>query len=207
MKLRRSACSSHPRRACALGNFVQIPNQSVDSNGNVTVPYAGAVKAAERTPSEVQQDIIKAIGNRAIEPQAVVALVDQRTSLVSVPGDVNLPSRLQANAAGERLLDAITRAGGPKGPGYETWVTLERAGKRAMVPFGSLIYDQINNIWVHPGDTIYLYREPQVVLVFGATGQQGQSFVRHVEVQSVAGDCGSWLYVSASITRNSRDQR
>jgi len=147
LKLRRAACSSHPRRACALGNFVQIPNQSVDSNGNVTVPYAGAVKAAERTPSEVQQDIIKAIGNRAIEPQAVVALVDQRTSLVSVPGDVNLPSRLQANAAGERLLDAITRAGGPKGPGYETWVTLERAGKRATVPFGSLIYDQINNIW------------------------------------------------------------
>jgi len=156
------------------GNFVQIPNQSVDSNGNITVPYAGAVKAAGRTPSEVQQDIIKAIGNRAIEPQAVVALVDQRTSLVSVLGDVNLPSRLQANAAGERLLDAITRAGGPKGPGYETWVTLERAGKRATVPFGSLIYDQINNIWVHPGDTIYLYREPQVVLVFGATGQQGQ---------------------------------
>ena len=128
------------------------------------MPYAGAVKAAERTPSEVQQDIIKAIGNRAIEPQAVVALVDQRTSLVSVPGDVNLPSRLQANAAGERLLDAITRAGGPKGPGYETWVTLERAGKRATVPFGSLIYDQINNIWIPPGDTIYLYREPQVVL-------------------------------------------
>jgi polysaccharide export outer membrane protein len=156
------------------GNFVQIPNQSVDSSGNITVPYAGAVRAQGRTPSEVQQDIIRAIGNRAIEPQAVVALTDQKTSLISVLGDVNLPARLQANAAGERVLDAITRAGGPKGPGYETWVTLERGGKRATVPFGSLVYDQINNIWVHPGDTIYLYREPQVVLVFGATGQQGQ---------------------------------
>jgi polysaccharide export outer membrane protein len=156
------------------GNFVQIPNQSVDSSGNITVPYAGAVRAQGRTPSEVQQDIIRSIGNRAIEPQAVVALTDQRTSLISVLGDVNLPSRLQANAAGERILDSITRAGGPKGPGYETWVTLERGGKRATVPFGSLVYDQINNVWAHPGDTIYLYREPQVVLVFGATGQQGQ---------------------------------
>ena len=156
------------------GNYVQIPNQSVDSSGNITVPYAGAVRAQGRTPSEVQQDIVRSIGNRAIEPQAVVALTDQRTSLISVLGDVNLPSRLQANAAGEHILDAITRAGGPKGPGYETWVTLERGGKRATVPFGSLVYDQINNIWAHPGDTIYLYREPQVVLVFGATGQQGQ---------------------------------
>src|SRR4051812_31116806 len=88
------------------GNFVQIPNQSVDTSGNITVPYAGAVRALGRTPSEVQQDIVKAIGNRAIEPQAVVALVTQNTSLISVLGDVNLPSRLQANAAGEHLLDA-----------------------------------------------------------------------------------------------------
>ncbi len=27
------------------GNFVQLPNQSVDSRGNITVPYAGAVRA------------------------------------------------------------------------------------------------------------------------------------------------------------------
>lgn len=156
------------------GNFVQLPNQNVDSAGNITVPYAGAIVAKGRTPAEVQRDIINAVKNRAIDPQAVVSLADQRTSLVSVLGEVNLPSRLQANAAGERLLDAITRAGGPKGQGYETWVTLERGGKRASVPFGALVYEPANNIWVHPGDTIYLYREPQVFLAFGAAGQQGQ---------------------------------
>lgn len=156
------------------GNFVQIPNQSIDSSGNITVPYAGAVRAQGRTPSEVQQEIIKAIGNRAIEPQAVVTLADQRTSLISVLGEVNQPSRLQANAAGERILDVITRAGGPKGQGYETWVTLERGGRKATVPFGSLVYDHTNNIWVHPGDVLYVYREPQVFLAFGASGQQGQ---------------------------------
>src|SRR5882757_5339401 len=36
------------------GNFVQLPNQNVDSAGNITVPYAGAVKAAGRTPGEIQ---------------------------------------------------------------------------------------------------------------------------------------------------------
>jgi polysaccharide export outer membrane protein len=156
------------------GNFVQLPNQNVDSAGNITVPYAGAVKAAGRTPGEIQQDIVRAIGNRAIEPQVVVALITQNTSLISVLGEVNTPSRLQANAAGERVLDLIARSGGPKGQGYETWVTLERNGKRATVPFGALVYQPANNVWVHPGDTIYVYREPQVFLAFGASGQQGQ---------------------------------
>ena len=155
------------------GNFVSLPNQNVDLNGFITVPYAGAVKANGRTPAEIQQDIVKAIGNRAIEPQVVVSLVTQNTSLVSVLGEVRTPARLTANAAGERVLDLIARAGGPTGPGWETWVTLERAGKRATVPFGALVYQPANNVWVHPGDSIYVYREPQVFLAFGALGGGG----------------------------------
>lgn len=156
------------------GNFVALPNQSVDSRGNISVPYAGAIRAQNRTPAEVQQAIADALKNRAIEPQAVVALVDQRTSLISVLGEVNSPVRYPANAAGEHLLDAITRAGGPKGQGFDTWVMVERSGKQATVPFGALVYEPSNNIFVHPNDTVYVYREPQTFVAFGATGQQGQ---------------------------------
>jgi polysaccharide biosynthesis/export protein len=156
------------------GNFITLPNQNVDTDGNITVPYAGAIKANGRTPGEVQQDIVAALRNRAIEPQAVVALVDQRTSLISVLGEVNAPSRFPANAAGERVLDAITRAGGPKGQGFDTWVMLERGGRRGTLPFGALVYEPANNVFVQPNDTIYVYREPQQFLAFGASGQQGQ---------------------------------
>ena len=76
--------------------------------------------------------------------------------------------------AGEKILDEITRAGGPKGQGYDTWVMLEREGKRATVPFGALVYEPKNNIYARPNDTIYLYREPQTFVAFGASGQQGQ---------------------------------
>jgi polysaccharide export outer membrane protein len=156
------------------GNFITLPNQNVDTSGNITVPYAGAIKAEGRTPSQVQQDIVNALRNRAIEPQAVVALVDQRTSLVSVLGEVNNPSRFPVNAAGERVLDSITRAGGPKGQGFDTWVMLEREGRRTTVPFGALVYEPANNVFVQPNDTIYVYREPQTFVAFGATGKQGQ---------------------------------
>jgi polysaccharide export outer membrane protein len=156
------------------GNFVQLPNQAVDSTGNITVPYAGAIRATDRTPAEVQQSVVAALRNRAIEPQVVVALVEQRTSLISVLGEVNAPARFPASAAGEKVLDEITRAGGPKGQGFDTWVMLEREGKRATIPFGALVYDPANNIYARPNDTIYVYREPQTFIAFGASGQQGQ---------------------------------
>ena len=104
------------------GNFVTIPDQVVDNDGNISVPYAGLVKAAGRDNGEIQTDIVNRIKNRAIEPQAVVALTQQRTSLVSVIGEVNAPVRYPAAAYGaqDRITDAITRAGGIKGQGFET---------------------------------------------------------------------------------------
>jgi polysaccharide biosynthesis/export protein len=156
------------------GNFVTIPSQAVDINGNISIPYGGAIRASGRTQVEVQQAIVDSIKNRAIEPQAVVSLVDQRTSLISVLGDVGRPSRIPALLTPERILDAITRAGGPAGPGQDEWVMLERNGRRALSPFGALLYEPANNILVHPNDTIYLYREPQTFLAFGALGTQQQ---------------------------------
>jgi polysaccharide biosynthesis/export protein len=156
------------------GNFVVLPNQIVDSQGNIQVPYAGQVRALGRSAREVQISIVEALKSRAIEPQAVVTIITQNTSMISVLGEVNNPSRFPASTAGEKVLDAITRAGGPKSQGYETWLMIEREGRRATAPFGALVYEPKNNIWVHPNDTIYLYREPQTFLAFGGTGQQGQ---------------------------------
>ena len=156
------------------GNFITIPSQAVDVNGNISIPFAGAIRARGRTQVEIQQAIVDALKDRAIEPQAVVSIVDQRTSLISLLGDVGRPSRIPAQLTPERILDAITRAGGPAGPGPDEWVMLERDGRRALSPFGALIYEPANNIYVHPNDTIYLYREPQTFLAFGALGTQQQ---------------------------------
>ncbi|MGO9681936.1 MAG: polysaccharide biosynthesis/export family protein [Beijerinckiaceae bacterium] len=160
------------------GNFVTLPNQPIDTKGMISVPYAGLVPTAGKTPSQVEQSIVDRIKNRAIEPQAVVALVTQNTSLITVVGEVNSTftptGRIAAQPVGEHLLDVISRAGGLRDQGQDTWVVLERHGHRAAVPFGALIYEPANNIWAWPGDTIYLYKEPQTFLAFGAAGQQGQ---------------------------------
>jgi len=156
------------------GNFIAIPAQTVDVNGNITIPYAGAIRARGRTQAEIQQAIVDALKDRAIEPQAIVSLADQRTSLITVLGDVGRAGRLPAQLTPERILDTLSRAGGTSGPGPDEWVMLERDGRRALSPFGALIYEPANNIYIHPNDIIYVYREPQTYLTFGALGQQQQ---------------------------------
>jgi polysaccharide biosynthesis/export protein len=156
------------------GNFITIPAQAVDVNGNISIPYAGTIRARSRTQVEVQQAIVDGLKDRAIEPQAVVSVIEQKTSLITVVGDVARSGRIPANLTPERILDAISRAGGPSGPGPDIWVMLERDGRRGLAPFGALVYEPANNILVHPNDTIYLYREPQTFLAFGAVGNQQQ---------------------------------
>ena len=156
------------------GNFINIPTQAVDVNGNISIPYGGAICARGRTPVELQQAIVDALKDRAIEPQAIVSIADQRTSLITLLGDVARPSRIPAQLTPERMLDAISRAGGTSAPGPDAWVMLERDGRRALSPFGALVYEPANNIFVHPNDTIYVYREPQTFLAFGALGTQQQ---------------------------------
>jgi polysaccharide export outer membrane protein len=154
--------------AARPGNFITLPPQAVDNQGNISVPYAGAIRAQGRTAAEVQAAIVDALKNRALEPQAVVALTEQRTSFINVLGEPVGSIRFPASAAGERILDAMTRAG-LKSPGHDLWVMLERNGRREIVPFGALIYEPQNNIYVRPGDTIFIYSEPQTFLAFGAT--------------------------------------
>src|SRR5262245_35900568 len=59
------------------GNFVNLPDQQVDSSGNISVPYAGTIHVSGSEPGAIQSVIEQRLGNRAIEPQAVVAIKSQ----------------------------------------------------------------------------------------------------------------------------------
>ena len=155
-------------------NVITVPPQAVGVDGNITVPSAGIIPAKGHTVAQVQQSIVAALKNRALEPNVVVTILDQRASAYTILGDVRASGRFPVLQSGERLLDAIGRAGGLLGQGNESWVVLERQGRRALVPFGALVDEPANNIYVRPQDTIYVYREPQTFLALGAAGRQGQ---------------------------------
>jgi polysaccharide export outer membrane protein len=171
------------------GNFVQLPDQNVDNSGNITVPYAGAIRAAGRSIPDIQDEIIERLRDRALEPQVVITLKDQKSTQVSVLGEVNGAGRFPINPAGDRLLDAIARAGGPKHPNYETNVSLQRQGREATVSMIELVRDPGNNLYVRGGDIIVLSREARTYVVFGAAGQEGR-FDFEAETMSVSDALG-----------------
>jgi polysaccharide biosynthesis/export protein len=156
------------------GNFVSLPSQTVDAKGFITVPYAGQVRALNRGTPAIQRDIIDRLKDRAIEPQAIVAIVSQSSTQVTVVGDVGQPGKISINPAGDHVLDAISRAGGIRNPGYEEFVTLQRNGLKGTVYFLNLVKDPHENVFVAPGDTLYVYQYQRAFMAFGATGVSGQ---------------------------------
>ncbi len=153
------------------GNFVDLPPQAVDQKGSIYVPYAGEIPAAARTLPEIQQAIVARLRNRAIEPQVVVSLNQQHSSVVSVLGDVNTPGVLALNSVGERLLALIARAGGPKFEAIESYVTLQRDGKRVRVLLSRVVHDPNENIFIRPNDVIFLTHESPTFTALGALNQ------------------------------------
>jgi polysaccharide biosynthesis/export protein len=153
------------------GNFVNLPPQAVDQKGSIYVPYAGEIPAAARTIPDIQQAIVARLRNRAIEPQVVVSLNQQHSSVVSVLGDVNTPGVLALNSVGERLLAVIARGGGPKYEAIESYVTLQRDGRRVKVLLSRIVQDPRENIFVRPNDVIFLTREAPTFTALGALNQ------------------------------------
>lgn len=153
------------------GNFVTLPKQIVDRTGFISVPYAGQVRASGRSLPQIQKTIESRLIDKAIEPRAIVELVEQNSSEVTVVGDVNQPTRIKINAAGDRVLDVIAKGGGLKYPPYESYVTVHRRSQKATIYFDALAKTPIENIYVSPGDTVYVYRDPREFIVYGASGQ------------------------------------
>lgn len=156
------------------GNFITLPNQTIGRDGTLSVPYAGKVNAAGRPVDAVQLDIAQRLANRAIEPQVVISSVTNRSMEASVLGDVKEPKKVELSPAGERILDLVSEAGGLSAPGDETTITLQRGGRSVAVAYNTLSENPRENIYVQPGDTIFVNRDRRTFLAFGVTGESGR---------------------------------
>jgi polysaccharide export outer membrane protein len=86
-----------------------------------------------------------------------------------VTGDVVSSKRVPLSLKGDRVLDAIAAAGGPRFPAYETFVSLTRGKSTTAVLLAKLIAVPSENIYLRPDDAIFLFKQPQTFTAFGAT--------------------------------------
>jgi polysaccharide biosynthesis/export protein len=165
-----------PELLVGIGDRIQVTifEAAAGGKGFISVPYAGNIRADQRSIPDIQREIEQRLSVRAIEPQVVVTSVEQRASDVTVVGDVNVTNKLPISPSGERVLDVISRAGGLRFPGYDTFVTLSRRGRNVTIYFNTLTRNPQENVFVLPGDTLYVYRDQRTFLAFGASGLNGQ---------------------------------
>lgn len=162
-----------------LGPFV------VNQSGTITVPYVGKVHAAGKSVERLQEAIQIALGGKAVDPQVVVTLVDNASSLVLVSGAVNSPGQYPLALRGERLLDVIAKAGGNAQKASETYVTFIRGSKQGRQLLKTVFENQGENIYVQPGDQVYLAHTPQTFTAFGAVPKVGEYPLQAGEVSLV----------------------
>ena len=51
---------------------------------------------------------------------------------------------------------------------------MQRGSTKVTAYFQTLVRDPSSNIYVRPGDTIYVFREPHAFMAFGAAGENGR---------------------------------
>jgi polysaccharide export outer membrane protein len=148
---------------------LNLPPQVVDRLGTITVPYAGAIRAAGRTPQQIQDTIQTRLAKRAIEPQAVVSIISNESRVATVTGDVWKGGRIPLTTGNERVLDALGIAGGQRGADYDTTVKLIRKDRSETMNLQDLVNAPSENIVVEPGDQIFVSQDPQKFIVLGAS--------------------------------------
>ena len=161
------------------GGASTLPNQQVDSAGDVDVPFAGIIHVADRTPNEAGLLIAHRLSQRALEPQVVVSIVDRRGDAVSVLGDVVSPTHFSIDPGGVTLLGAIARSGGTKSQAFETEVVLRREAKLYRANLGDLVNDHSHDTQLLAGDVVFLVHRPRFITVFGATSDVTNTAVTH----------------------------
>ncbi len=151
-----------------------IPQQQVGEDGRISVPFVGRVFVAGLKPEEVESLIVSRLTGRAHDPQAVVRLVDNRTRAVTVLGEVATSGRFDLSPRGERLLDALASAGGPREPIGQSTIQLARGNVQVAMPLAAVITNPQHNVMLQPNDVVTVLHQPYSFVALGAVSRNAE---------------------------------
>jgi len=154
------------------GGFAQLADIEVGSDGAIRTPYAGVVKAAGATTSEVAARLRRAFSAVAVTPEVNVSLRDPRSRLITVQGVVARPGVYPIERATARLLPMLAVAGGATIPPEQVEVSLRRDGAAHAETLSDLYADPGLDVALRPGDAIVLSAVRKRFIALGASTLQ-----------------------------------
>ena len=153
---------------------VGLPEQVVEADGGVTVPFAGRITAAGKTPRALGDEIAHRLAGKANHPEVLVRITRNASAMVTIVGEVTTSTRMPLTASGERLLDALAVAGGARQPIGKTTIQVTRGDRYYQLPLDRVIRDPKQNVRLQAGDVVTAMYQPLSFTAFGATGRQDE---------------------------------
>ena len=149
--------------------LTELPIVTVDSNGLISLPFVGILKVNDKTPSQIQNEIVEKLSGIANRPQIIITILEKRSSTITVIGD-KFSGKMTLTAKGERLLDAVAMLGDSMYDIKDTLIQLTRNKKNSQIPLSSVLSNPQFNIYLQQNDVITLINKPNSFISMGATG-------------------------------------
>lgn len=160
-----------PRSGPATTRVNTFPEQMVNSDGDINIPFAGQIAVNGKSPQQIEAEIVRRLKGKANQPQVLVRVIRNNTATVTVVGEVATSTRMPLTARGERLLDALAAAGGVRQPVNKMTLQVTRDNQVVALPLETIIRDPRQNIMLRAGDVITSLHQPLSFTVLGATGK------------------------------------
>jgi polysaccharide biosynthesis/export protein len=155
----------------ATSHATTLPDQAVDDDGTILVPFAGRIPAAGKTLQEIQGEIVDRLAKKANQPEVLVRMTRNLSSNATVVGEVNASTRVPLVPGNERLLDALAAAAGVRQPVNKMTIQITRASNVYSLPLETIIRDPQQNVPLQPGDVVTALFQPFSFTALGATGK------------------------------------
>ncbi|MFO1054954.1 MAG: polysaccharide biosynthesis/export family protein [Planctomycetota bacterium] len=147
----------------------------VDGAGFVQLPFVGRLLVAGKTLAEIRDELTGAYGKIARDPDVVVELVGARSKQLFLVGQFRKPGVVSIERP-MNVLSTLAAAEGLTNDADLRGARVLRDGKLLPIDLYRLLEDGdfSQNVWLKPGDTIYVPDESeQVVFVVGDVGAPG----------------------------------
>ena len=150
-----------------------FPPQEVGTDGMVSVPPLGRIRAQGQTVQGFERLLERRLGEVLVDPSVVVQIAERRSARVSVLGDVRSPGIYPINQNNMHLVEVLAEAGGPEGLSDELELTISRRGRTGQALLRDVYNNPRYNIHVQPGDVISVEAPQYSLTVLGAGSANG----------------------------------
>ena len=153
------------------GSLEQV---QVDDDGFIFIPYAGRIRAADRTPEQLRQIITEQLDAQTPDPQVLVKRVAGDGATVSVSGDVMGQGVFPIERPTLRLTAMLAEAGGASVPTEAAQISITRDGRRESIWLTDLYENPSFDIALRDQDRIIVEEDRRSFTVMGSTGRQNR---------------------------------